>query len=61
MGLFSWLVPGNDHELAQRSYAGSESASERSARKMMERHHKSISKSQRAARQWEDQDRKRFR
>lgn len=33
MGAFSWLRPGNDHELAATRYAGRESASDRAARK----------------------------
>lgn len=33
MGMFSWLIPGNDHELAATQYAGRESASAEKARK----------------------------
>lgn len=37
MGFLSWLVPGNDHELAETRYAGQESASAKKARKEAER------------------------
>jgi hypothetical protein len=61
MGFFRSLMPGNDHELARTHYAGRESASETAARKRVEKHHKSIARTEAAARRWEAKDRKRFR
>lgn len=61
MGLFSWLVPGNDHELAKTRYAGRESASDRASRKRRASYgSKGVAKSERAARKWEAEDRRRF-
>ena len=60
MGLLSWLVGGIDRQLAETSYSGRESASDRAARKRREGHRKSIARAARKAEQWEQQDRKRF-
>lgn len=38
MGLFDWIKPGNDRELAETRYAGRESASDEGSRKRRERH-----------------------
>lgn len=60
MGWFSWLVPGNDHELAATRYAGRESATDRAARLRREGHRRSAAKTARRAEKWERQDRRRF-
>lgn len=38
MGWLSWIVPGNDRELAETRYAGRESASGEASRRRRERH-----------------------
>jgi hypothetical protein len=61
MGLFNWLVGGNDRQLAETTYAGRESATDRAARKRRENHHRNAAKSDRKAQAWEARDRRRFR
>ena len=60
MGFLAWLGGGNDRALAESSYSGRESASDRTARKRREGHRRSIAKAARKAEQWEAKDRKRF-
>lgn len=61
MAWWSWIVPGNDHELAASRYAERESASDRAARKRRESHHrKGVARAEKAARKWEAADRRRF-
>ncbi|MGA4954073.1 hypothetical protein [Streptomyces lydicamycinicus] len=50
MGAFSWLRPGNDHELARTQYADRESASDRARRKESEARVRRAQRHQRAAR-----------
>jgi hypothetical protein len=61
MGLFSWLAGGNDRQLAETTYAGRESATDRAARKRRENHHRNAAKADRKAQAWEARDRRRFR
>lgn len=59
MGIFSWLIPGNDHQLAETRYAGRESATDRAARKRREKHHSgSATKAARQGQNWDTKDRK---
>lgn len=59
MGFLSWLVPGNDHELAKTQYEGRESASDKAARRRRERHHGGgATKADRKGQKWADKDRK---
>jgi hypothetical protein len=58
MGLFSWIRPGNDHELAATQYAGRESATERAARIRREKHRSgSAAKAARRGQKWDVKDR----
>lgn len=51
----------SDHELAATKYAGRESASDRAARKRRANYRsKGVAKSEKAAREWEANDRRRF-
>lgn len=59
MGFLDRLF-GNDHERAATQYADRESASDRAARKRREGHCRSISRTTRAAENWEKTDRRRF-
>ncbi|WP_327592480.1 hypothetical protein [Streptomyces chartreusis] len=59
MGLLSWLVGGNDGELAKSQYAGRESASAKAARKRRERYHRNVAKTDRKGQAWEDKSRSR--
>lgn len=54
MGLFSWLAPGNDRELAATQYAGRESATDRAARRRREDHHKNLTSNARKQQARED-------
>ncbi|MET9965436.1 hypothetical protein ABZZ80_05795 [Streptomyces sp. NPDC006356] len=60
MGLLSWLGGSNDRQLAETSYSGRESASDRAARKRREGHRRSASKAAAKGEQWESKDRRRF-
>lgn len=60
MGFLSWLGGGNDRELAETSYSGRESASDRAARKRRDGHRRNITKAAAKAERWEQQDRRRF-
>lgn len=57
MSLFSWLVGGNDRELAATRYAGRESASARAARKRRAKYHRSVTKTDRKGQAWVDKGR----
>lgn len=59
MGLLSWLVGGNDRELAETRYAGRESASARAARKRRAKYHRNVTKTDRKGQAWEDKSRSR--
>ncbi|MCX4703890.1 hypothetical protein [Streptomyces sp. NBC_01373] len=54
MGFLSWLVPGNDHQLAATQYEGRESASDRAARRRREDHHKNLTRNARKQQARED-------
>lgn len=61
MGFLSWLLPGNDHALAEERYADRESASDRASRKRRESYHRhGVTRAEKAARKWEATDRRRF-
>ncbi|MFD0138007.1 hypothetical protein ACFVIL_29205 [Streptomyces sp. NPDC127159] len=60
MGLFSWLAGGDDRGLAESSYAGRESASDRAARKQRAARQRSVAKAASAGERWEQQDRRKF-
>mgnify|MGYP001610859497 CR=1 FL=1 len=60
MGMFSWLIPGNDHELARTQYAGQESASDSAARKERARRSESADKADRKGNAWADKQRRRY-
>lgn len=60
MGLLSWLVGGNDRQLAETQYSGRESASARAARKRRQDRSRSVAKAAAAAERWEQKDRRRF-
>lgn len=44
MGLFSWIMPGNDHQLAAEQYPDRESASDRAARVRREQHNARVNR-----------------
>jgi len=54
MGMFSWLRPGNDHELAATEYAGRESASDEAARKERARRSRAADRADRKGQAWAD-------
>lgn len=60
MGAFSWLRPGNDHQLARTQYAGRESASDEAARKDRARRSRSATKADRKGNAWADKQRRRY-
>ncbi|MFI1726889.1 hypothetical protein [Streptomyces sp. NPDC020489] len=60
MGFLSWLSGSNDRGLADTTYSGRESASDRASRKRREGHQRSIAKAAAEAERWEQQDRRRF-
>ncbi|MGW0596129.1 hypothetical protein ACWD11_03175 [Streptomyces sp. NPDC002776] len=60
MGFLSWLGGGDDRELADASYSGRESATDRAARKRREGHRRSIGDAAAKGEAWEAKDRKRF-
>lgn len=60
MGFLSWLVGGNDGQLADSQYSGRESASDRAARKRRQDRSRSIAKEAAKAERWEQKDRRRF-
>ncbi len=60
MGMFSWLIPGNDHELAASQYADRESASDSAARKERARRSRSADRADRKGNAWADKHRRRY-
>lgn len=60
MGAFSWLRPGNDHQLAATRYAGQESASDSAARKERARRSRAATKADRKGNAWADKQRRRY-
>lgn len=54
MGFLSWLLPGNDHELAATQYADQESASDRAARKTRATRSRSADRADRKGQAWAD-------
>lgn len=58
MGFLSWLIPGNDHELARTQYADRESASGQAARKERAARSRSATKAYRKGQKWEARDRR---
>jgi hypothetical protein len=71
MGFLSWLMPGNDHQLAAEQYPDRESATDRAARKDAERaerdahlrranHHRAAAKADRKGAAWETKQRRRY-
>lgn len=60
MGFLSWLIPGNDHELARTQYADRESASDEAARKERARRSKAATKADRKGNAWADKQRRRY-
>jgi hypothetical protein len=57
MGLFDWIKPGNDRELAETRYAGRESASDAAARKGRERRSNNATTAARRGQKWDARDR----
>ena len=60
MSFLSWLIPGNDHELAATQYAGQESASGSAARKERARRSRSADRADRKGNAWADKQRRRY-
>jgi hypothetical protein len=60
MSFLSWLVPGNDRELAEARYAGRESATETAARKQRIRRSRSADRADRKGNAWADKQRRRY-
>jgi hypothetical protein len=60
MGAFSWLRPGNDHQLAATRYADRESATDSAARKDRARRSKAATKADRKGNAWADKERRRY-
>jgi hypothetical protein len=61
MGVFSWLIGGNDRQLAESRYAGRQSATDRASQKRRQSYRdKGISRAEKRARRWEETDRRRF-
>lgn len=56
MGRLDWLMPGKDHELAERKYADRESASATARRKDF-KPAKSTAEAARVGQKWEDDTR----
>ncbi|MGW1039875.1 hypothetical protein [Streptomyces sp. NPDC002547] len=54
MGFLSWLSGSNDRQLAESTYSGRESASDRAARRRREGHKRNVTKTARKAQARED-------